>query len=140
MALATGASLFTVGSLALVVAGAAEQLGPGRHVAVTDAMRHERFVQPCEVASDGQVTPLGPARLVAEMELTQLVRSEGWTRVGPLEVGHVAWPEAAGIVRLMRTMAEQQPVPLAAWEPDYGRLAEAQVKWEAAHGRALPAH
>jgi hypothetical protein len=29
------------------------------------------------------------------------------------------------------------PVELSSWEPDYGRLAEAQVKWEAAHGRAL---
>jgi tRNA threonylcarbamoyladenosine biosynthesis protein TsaB len=28
---------------------------------------------------------------------------------------------------------------LATWEPNYGRLAEAQVKWEAAHGRALTA-
>jgi tRNA threonylcarbamoyladenosine biosynthesis protein TsaB len=30
-------------------------------------------------------------------------------------------------------------VDLATWEPNYGRLAEAQVKWEAAHGRALTA-
>jgi len=29
------------------------------------------------------------------------------------------------------------PVPLDTWEPSYGRLAEAQVKWEASHGRAL---
>ena len=29
------------------------------------------------------------------------------------------------------------PVDLASWEPAYGRLAEAQVKWEAAHGRPL---
>ena len=28
-------------------------------------------------------------------------------------------------------------VDLATWEPDYGRLAEAQVKWEAEHGRPL---
>ena len=28
-------------------------------------------------------------------------------------------------------------VSLDTWEPDYGRLAEAQVKWEAAHGRRL---
>ena len=28
---------------------------------------------------------------------------------------------------------------LAAWEPTYGRLAEAQVKWEATHGRSLEA-
>jgi tRNA threonylcarbamoyladenosine biosynthesis protein TsaB len=33
---------------------------------------------------------------------------------------------------------EDGPVNLAAWEPIYGRMAEAQVKWEAAHGRALP--
>jgi hypothetical protein len=26
---------------------------------------------------------------------------------------------------------------LASWEPSYGRLAEAQVKWEAEHGRPL---
>ena len=30
-------------------------------------------------------------------------------------------------------------VDLDRWEPDYGRLAEAQVKWEATHGRPLPA-
>jgi tRNA threonylcarbamoyladenosine biosynthesis protein TsaB len=30
------------------------------------------------------------------------------------------------------------PVDLATWEPAYGRLAEAQVKWEREHGRALP--
>jgi tRNA threonylcarbamoyladenosine biosynthesis protein TsaB len=29
------------------------------------------------------------------------------------------------------------PVALDTWEPAYGRLAEAQVKWEAAHGRPL---
>jgi tRNA threonylcarbamoyladenosine biosynthesis protein TsaB len=31
------------------------------------------------------------------------------------------------------------PVDLAGWEPDYGRLAEAQVRWEAVHGRPLTA-
>jgi tRNA threonylcarbamoyladenosine biosynthesis protein TsaB len=29
-------------------------------------------------------------------------------------------------------------VSLDGWEPEYGRLAEAQVKWEAEHGRELP--
>jgi hypothetical protein len=29
-------------------------------------------------------------------------------------------------------------VPRDAWEPDYGRLAEAQVLWEATHDQALP--
>ena len=26
---------------------------------------------------------------------------------------------------------------MTTWEPDYGRKAEAQVRWEAAHGREL---
>jgi tRNA threonylcarbamoyladenosine biosynthesis protein TsaB len=30
------------------------------------------------------------------------------------------------------------PADIASWEPLYGRMAEAQVKWEAAHGRGLP--
>jgi len=29
-------------------------------------------------------------------------------------------------------------VDVSAWEPAYGRLAEAQVRWEAAHGVPLP--
>jgi tRNA threonylcarbamoyladenosine biosynthesis protein TsaB len=34
-------------------------------------------------------------------------------------------------------LASAPEADLATWEPAYGRLAEAQVKWEAAHGRAL---
>ena len=139
VALATGVPLYAVGSLPLLVAGAAGALGAGRYVAVTDAMRHERFAQPCDVASDGTVTPLAPPRLLAEAELARLAAEEGWVRVGPLEAGHAAWPDAAGVARLAHVLAAEAPVALAAWEPDYGRLAEAQVKWEAAHGRALPA-
>jgi len=28
-------------------------------------------------------------------------------------------------------------VAIETWEPDYGRLAEAQVRWELKHGKAL---
>jgi tRNA threonylcarbamoyladenosine biosynthesis protein TsaB len=38
----------------------------------------------------------------------------------------------------MKSIIESGPVDLASWEPEYGRLAEAQVRWEAAHGRPLP--
>ncbi|HEX6630918.1 MAG TPA: tRNA (adenosine(37)-N6)-threonylcarbamoyltransferase complex dimerization subunit type 1 TsaB, partial [Gemmatimonadaceae bacterium] len=97
MALASGAPLHAVGSLALLVAGAAAALGVGRFVAVTDAMRHERFAQPCDVGSDGAVTPLGAPRLMTEPELARLAAAEGWVRVGPLEAGHATWPDAAGV-------------------------------------------
>jgi tRNA threonylcarbamoyladenosine biosynthesis protein TsaB len=48
-------------------------------------------------------------------------------------------PHARGVARMMATLLGRGPVDIDTWEPQYGRLAEAQVKWEAAHGRPLPA-
>ncbi len=45
---------------------------------------------------------------------------------------------AACASRLMPSILSDGVVDLNAWEPTYGRLAEAQVKWEAQHGRKLP--
>ena len=38
-------------------------------------------------------------------------------------------PIAAGVVAF-----DPSPVDLARWEPAYGRVAEAQARWEAVHG------
>jgi len=46
-------------------------------------------------------------------------------------------PHARGVATLLDSIIEAGPVDIASWEPDYGRLAEAQVRWEAAHGRKL---
>ncbi|MGH9885001.1 MAG: hypothetical protein ACREBE_05715, partial [bacterium] len=54
-------------------------------------------------------------------------------------VAIVAIPHARAVARLESTLAQLGPVDIGTWEPAYGRLAEAQVKWEAAHGRPLPA-
>ena len=40
-------------------------------------------------------------------------------------------------VRLADLLDATPAADLARWEPMYGRLAEAQVKWEATHGRPL---
>jgi hypothetical protein len=48
-----------------------------------------------------------------------------------------AHPHARGAASLLDAIVAAGPVDLAAWEPEYGRLAEAQVKWEATHGRKL---
>jgi hypothetical protein len=48
-----------------------------------------------------------------------------------------ATPHARGVAPILGSIIESGPVDLASWEPDYGRLAEAQVRWEAAHGRPL---
>jgi tRNA threonylcarbamoyladenosine biosynthesis protein TsaB len=45
-----------------------------------------------------------------------------------------------GVQHLPRAGGEwrERQVSLDAWEPEYGRLAEAQVKWEERFGMALP--
>jgi tRNA threonylcarbamoyladenosine biosynthesis protein TsaB len=52
-------------------------------------------------------------------------------------VAHTVVPHAAAAALLTNLIDSTAPADLAGWEPAYGRLAEAQVKWEAAHGRPL---
>ena len=47
-------------------------------------------------------------------------------------------PHARGALAVAGSWAALPALALDAWEPAYGRLAEAQVKWESAHGRPLP--
>jgi tRNA threonylcarbamoyladenosine biosynthesis protein TsaB len=53
--------------------------------------------------------------------------------------GLLVTPSAAHLLRIAAS-AWSGAVPLDGWEPDYGRLAEAQVKWEASNGAPLPTH
>jgi tRNA threonylcarbamoyladenosine biosynthesis protein TsaB len=46
-------------------------------------------------------------------------------------------PKARAVIHLEAWLADAGPVDLGSWEPSYGRLAEAQVKWETQHGRPL---
>jgi tRNA threonylcarbamoyladenosine biosynthesis protein TsaB len=41
-------------------------------------------------------------------------------------------------MRWIRDWDADGPVAVDSWEPAYGRLAEAQVQWEARHGTPLP--
>ena len=127
--------LFAVSSLALVVAGARD-LPPGPYLAVLDAMRGERFVAPFARAEDGTLSVLGPSARVTAAEAAQVARRGGASAVGPLEERKVA-PHARGVAPLLDAIVRLGAVSADAWEPTYGRLAEAQVKWEAAHGRPL---
>ena len=56
------------------------------------------------------------------------------------ELADVERSPAAAAVRWIGDWAGCGPVVLERWEPEYGRLAEAQVVWERSHGHALPAH
>ena len=135
IATARGCPLYAVSSLALVVAGAQPRLDAGRWLATLDAMRGERFAALVVTDDAGRVTEVGHVSRVPADGAQELARALD-ARVVPHEHGQGA-PHARGAVHALQLMAQGGPVNLDAWEPDYGRLAEAQVKWEAAHGRPL---
>ncbi len=124
--------LSVVSSLALVVAAAVRT--PGRYLAAIDAMRGEWYTQLYEVGSDALVHEGGERERVPNDSLSSHAASLGATLIGS-GLAIDAAPHARGIARVDSALIRD--VDLAQWEPDYGRLAEAQVKWEAAHGRAL---
>jgi tRNA threonylcarbamoyladenosine biosynthesis protein TsaB len=137
LAVGYGVDLYAVSSLILIIAGAQQPLAVGEYVAVLDAMRGEFFAASLVIGRDGRVSQTGSVTLLTADELAELDRS-GHTRVaGPGQ--HIDLrPHARGIARLLPSIVNDVPVDLASWEPDYGRLAEAQVRWEAEHGRPLP--
>ena len=127
---ARGIPLFEASSLALIVAAAAGRR-PGRYLVSLDAMRGESFAAVVELGNDGKIPAAVPFEIIAASTLTEKAR------VAAAELLAGA-PHAAGVARMLESVLDRGPVDLAAWEPDYGRAAEAQVRWEAAHGRPLP--
>lgn len=90
--------------------------------------------RPAELLSSG----LEPALVVGEAPADILAALEDWSGrpvIGPPEgspraarlLQLIGCPGGAGLVETART-----------WEPVYGRPAEAQARWEMAHGRPLP--
>jgi len=137
LALAEEIPLVPVSSLALLVASR-ESLAPGRYLAAIDALRGEHYVAGFEVASNGELTSEHGVTLVPSRELDEFAtqRAAELVVAGATSVGALA-PHARAAARLTKLINATAPADLAAWEPAYGRLAEAQVKWEAAHGRSL---
>jgi tRNA threonylcarbamoyladenosine biosynthesis protein TsaB len=121
-----------VPSLGLIVAAGMSRSESGRYLAVLDALRGEFYAQ--SFKADGSlVMPAGEVRLASGAELEALAHREGAVVVGP----HLD-PKWAPHARGALCLPELPAVDLATWEPDYGRKAEAQSRWEATHGRSLP--
>jgi tRNA threonylcarbamoyladenosine biosynthesis protein TsaB len=131
LAMATGAPLVPVSSLALLVASQ-KPLPPGRHLAAIDALRGEYYTELFEIDAQGVVLPQGPTLLVPASTLSAFA-AEHHAHL----VAHTVEPHAAAAASLTNLIDSTPPADLAGWEPAYGRLAEAQVKWEAAQGRPL---
>ncbi|HJQ21218.1 MAG TPA: tRNA (adenosine(37)-N6)-threonylcarbamoyltransferase complex dimerization subunit type 1 TsaB [Gemmatimonadaceae bacterium] len=129
--------LYAVSSLALIVAGNVKDgpRGTRRYLATLDALRGEHYVALFDHDA-GVVSPAGELQRVPADEVQALADRENARAVGPDQAD--AWrPHARGVALLAAAIEGEGPVDLASWEPIYGRLAEAQVKWEAAHGRSL---
>jgi len=136
-------------SALLVLARAAWRAHDGgdrRILAATDALRGEIY------AAEYRITPalvevlIGPA-VVAPAALCQWPRADivaGEVKFPP-ELGgepvsgEAVAPRASVLLDLLGVEGGTSLIhDLETWEPEYGRPAEAQARWEAAHGRRLP--
>lgn len=134
LATSTSAELWALPSLGLIVPAGTT---PGPVLAILDAMRGEWFAALVTVGDGGVPVAVGKPVRVPTDGLAPLAARHGARILGPSgPVDVTAAPHARGAAALVRA-ALAHPVDLATWEPDYGRLAEAQVKWEAANGRPL---
>jgi tRNA threonylcarbamoyladenosine biosynthesis protein TsaB len=129
--------LFAVSSLLLTVTGAKTRLAGGDYFSVLDAMRGEVFAARVRLEPGGLGAQIEPATIMSSEQLADVIaRDPGVMVIGPgQEID--ARPHARGVGAVLPSILAAGPVDLASWEPDYGRLAEAQVRWEAAHGRPL---
>ena len=136
LAFGLGIPLYAVSSLLLTVTGAQPPAPQGEYLSVLDAMRGEFYAARIVVTADEPPRQSEPPRIIGADELAA-ARLGGRLRViGPGQDTD-AHPHARGVASILGTIVAGGPVDLAAWEPDYGRLAEAQVRWEATHGRPL---
>ena len=141
--LAHGAAvpLFAVSSLLLAAADAGEFALNGPAVVHADALRGERYVLDVLFDAGGRVQSQSALQ---RMTLEQLaVHAAGRPRLAvlgspsPDRESRIVTPSSTNLPRVAAS-AWMAAVPLDRWEPEYGRMAEAQVKWEAAHGAPLP--
>ena len=139
MAQGLGKPLYAVPSMALVLGGA--NVAPGRYIVSIDALRAELYIGLYEVDAVHAISEIEPARLIGVGELARAAEEFDARVVSPSRIDNaiVALPRAGAVAKLEQLLASSGPVDIDSWEPSYGRLAEAQVKWESAHGRPLPA-
>jgi tRNA threonylcarbamoyladenosine biosynthesis protein TsaB len=105
-------------------------------MAALPAMREEVFAQVFSVESH-VIREISAARIVREKDLEEEAAQAGARLVASAKGNAI--PHARGVSLIIDRIAASDPCDLDSWEPVYGRLAEAQVKWEAAHGRPLTA-
>ena len=128
--------LHAVPSLALMRPKGRPSLEAGRWLAVLDAMRGDVYASLLDVDAEGRVAAATSVRLIPAVDARRVAAEYEARLIGAGQEIDAA-PRAAALATVGSDLVTE--VSLTSWEPAYGRLAEAQVKWEAAHGRALTA-
>ncbi len=148
--------LYALPSLALVAPSSTSPADSGagpveRWLVTLDALRGERYAALVErqrrgghdganAASSsgavGEVLSVEQLGVIPVALLPERAAALRATLLGPDEALR-AQPHARELRHAQRLALASGAVDLASWEPSYGRLAEAQVKWEAAQGRPL---
>lgn len=118
----------------LLVIAAAPSLPEGNYVVALDAMRGDFFWQEVNLTANGSLVP-GISTRTGRSELERHATSRSARIIGPAESPPFS-PHARGFARLIE-LGLATAAEMTTWEPNYGRKAEAQVRWEAAHGREL---
>ena len=127
IAVGVGCPLYAASSLVLMVAGRKD----GSYLATLPAMRGEVHAALVEVEGN-RAKQVGPAMIMPEASVEEALRRAGAEHVS-------ASPHARGFAMMLGDILESGECNIDSWQPEYGRAAEAQVKWEAAHGRPLSA-
>jgi tRNA threonylcarbamoyladenosine biosynthesis protein TsaB len=149
-----GLQAMAVPSLMAAAAGAAVKLGAVPIAACFDALRGdvygalyvvhpdavETLVAPAlfTLAHLASIAPRPPALVVGDGAMRYPDAAREWSGNAPVPLASLP-PSATMLLSLMsRAGAARVIEDLVAAEPVYGRPAEAQARWEARHGRALP--
>lgn len=151
----SGADVIAVPSLMAAAAGAAERVGSVPVAACFDALRGQVYGGVYVVHGD-RVDTLVPPTLVTIAELEGLTGARRpalavgdgavrygdevtkWTGVPPVPLDQLPPPAVVMLALAGRPGAGKRIEDFGIAEPEYGRPAEAQAKWEARHGRQLP--
>lgn len=139
-------------STLMVRAAAVAPPGGARVLVATSALRGElyaalyRMALPILVSTEmapaiatvESLSRIGPDLVVADAP-DRLVERLASQYAVPVVRGGASLPQATRLLTLLDAEGGAVRIEkLDDWEPNYGRPAEAQARWEAAHGRALP--
>jgi tRNA threonylcarbamoyladenosine biosynthesis protein TsaB len=133
---------------------AAGRAAPGATVlAVANALREELYAAAYRFEPGRVETLLAPSiwrvdallaraprpdHIIGDGSMEALQRLEDWAKRSVIG-GEEGSPRAALLLELLNwTGGARQVANFDLWEPEYGRPAEAQARWELAHGRPLP--